>query len=436
MSELDFDVAVWLKPDNEDSVEEITLGSLRISVGADRVLVTQVEDTIARTVRDHINVPAFALAEWMLINWWRLRWEPRPKEPTFEWFQAHSMASVSGDYVWPALEFSSDGEFVQVKIEAEDEPDVSAIRYLRDIVVDIPAAHFESAVDRFTNLVESRVVSFLPHQQDLSDLTAELQDERGDPELARRCKLQALAGIDPGSASKDWFRKTEKLATKAGPLATEEIMAVVPDLCGGLRAAEQAVREMHKSPITVKFDFKKPPAFVAATGELPWQQGTRLAATLRHHLDIDTGPLDNAVLEQLLNVRLPLEQRSWVGGKVLSGGLKNGVTNGRTPVLVPSEKHESQRFYLARLIGSELVSQPEQHVLPVSRAGTALQKLERSFAQELLCPWVALEAFIDEMGTDDEAIMDAAEHFQVSQLLVQTTLVNNGRLSREILPGR
>jgi hypothetical protein len=35
---------------------------------------------------------------------------------------------------------------------------------------------------------------------------------------------------------------------------------------------------------------------------------------------------------------------------------------------------------------------------------------------------------------DDEAIAEAAEYFEVSQLLVATTLVNNGKLQRERLP--
>ncbi len=67
-------------------------------------------------------------------------------------------------------------------------------------------------------------------------------------------------------------------------------------------------------------------------------------------------------------------------------------------------------------------------------AATALQKVERSFAQELLCPFAALDAFTEEHGLDDDGIDDAAEHFGVSQRLILSTLVNKHKLGRQRLP--
>ncbi len=86
-------------------------------------------------------------------------------------------------------------------------------------------------------------------------------------------------------------------------------------------------------------------------------------------------------------------------------------------------------------MGAALTLDAQEHVLPVSHVRTSLQKLERSFAQELLCPWEELDAFTNDHGIDDDGIADAAEHFAVSQLLVETTLVNNGKLPRDRLPG-
>jgi hypothetical protein len=88
---------------------------------------------------------------------------------------------------------------------------------------------------------------------------------------------------------------------------------------------------------------------------------------------------------------------------------------------------------LARLIGAALCSSSEEHVLPVSDAATALQKFERSFAQELLCPWEELDSFTDAHGTGDDGISEAAEHFLVSERVVLSTLVNKGKISRNRL---
>jgi hypothetical protein len=250
------------------------------------------------------------------------------------------MGAISGDYAWPALTFASDGEFISLRLRAETRADVSAIRYLREVALDIPAAHFEQAVEAFLDTVEGRVLARLPDERELSGLREELRNERADIVQARACKLQALAGFDPGSAT------------------------------------------------------------------LP-------SNTLAHWLD----------------TRLPLSP-SWTGPRQLLGGYRNDSTRRRTALLVRSHREDSQRFYLARLIGAAVVSSPDQHVLPVSDAATALQKLERSFAQELLCPWHDLDAFTNDSGTDAGGIAEAAEHFMVSELLVESTLVNKGKLPR------
>jgi Zn-dependent peptidase ImmA (M78 family) len=80
-----------------------------------------------------------------------------------------------------------------------------------------------------------------------------------------------------------------------------------------------------------------------------------------------------------------------------------------------------------------LLSPPEDHLLPVTGAATALQKFERAFAQELLCPWDALDAFTDEHGLGEERIADAAAHFEVSERTILSTLVNKKKLPRDRL---
>jgi len=44
-----------------------------------------------------------------------------------------------------------------------------------------------------------------------------------------------------------------------------------------------------------------------------------------------------------------------------------------------------------------------------------------------------LDTFTDEHGTDDEGIASAADYFGVSELLVLSTLVNNGKLDHSAM---
>jgi hypothetical protein len=99
-------------------------------------------------------------------------------------------------------------------------------------------------------------------------------------------------------------------------------------------------------------------------------------------------PLCNARLGELLSVQLPLTPALTPASKrPFSGGFANGGGLARTAVSVPSRRVDNQRFSLARLIGWVRAAPAGEHLLPVTDARTALQKLERSFAQELLCAY-------------------------------------------------
>lgn len=433
MADLDFQVIGWLGGSSEEPLERETAASLRITAGPKEIPLTEVEDTLAHTVRSHINVSAYALARWLLVNWWRLRWEPQRDNPSFDWLRSHSMAAIGGSYAWPGLTIASDGEFVQLRLESESAPDVSAVRYLRDVTVDIPAAQFEQAVEKFIDAVEARLVVRVPEERELIELRDELRAERGNAQAATECKLQALAGFDPGTAPEEWIQAAQALMARAGASAVEEILAVAPELQGGLAGADVVMSALRDSKTTVDLKWAASTRAPVSANELPWQRGARVARELRQRMSIPAGPLAKDAFEQLIGAHLPLPRSAWTGRGQLLGGYRNGITNGHTAVLVTKDREDSQRFYLARLIGAACASPSEEHFLAVSDALTAFQKFERSFAQEFLCPWQDLDAFTSEFGTDDDGIAAAAERFVVSERLVLSTLVNHGKVSRSRL---
>lgn len=432
MSEFSFDAIDWIGAACGEEAARATLGSLRITAGEGlKVAITEVEDTLAQSVRLHINVPLVSVAEWLVMNWWRLRWEGKPTHPTTEWYQAHCLSGIGGDDAWPPLELSSDGEFIQLRMEAEAATDVSAIRYLRSVSLEVPVSDFEAAIERFVDVVEARLALHLPKYRALSELRAELGDERRRASVATTCRWQALAGIDPGDATEAWLEAAQSLVEEVGATAGDEVMSVVPDLDHDLASAKRIVEAMKQSTTTVDLSGAALDASPAA-GELPWQRGARLAREMRRRHGLGTDVLTSETLSELLSTHLPLRGEPATGA--LSGGFRNGVAGGRTKIIWKSRRPETQRFYLARMIGAAHVLAPDQHLVPVTERGTALQKLERSFAQEFLCPWAALNAFTDEHGLDDEALVDAAQHFQVSEYVVRSTLVNRGKVPRTRLP--
>ncbi len=433
MSDLRFEVEGWIGSAWGAAEERATTGAFRIAAGEDLHLsLTKVEDTIGQTLRSHIHVPVVSVGTWLLMNWWRLRWERKPARPGSNWVQAHRLSGIGGDHAWPCLEFSSDGEFIHLEMEAEPVPDVSAIRYVQPASLDVAAADFEGAVERLLDVVESRLASVLPGYRALGELRAELAEERADATLATNCRWQALAGMDPGEASEAWLRSARELVEEVGEEAGDEVMGALPDLREGLSAANGVVRGMKQSSVTVDLSWVRSAQRVLPARELPWQRGIRLAQEVRARHQLGTGPLGNRTLSDLLATSLPLQGEPSTFAIV--GGFRNGVAGGRTMILWKSRRNESQRFYLARLVGAAHLLSPNQHLVPVTDTATALQKFERSFAREFLCPWEALNAFTEDHGVDDETLIDAAEYFQVSEYLVRSTLVDWGKVPRNRLP--
>lgn len=424
-----FAVEQWLGACEAASEPDIpTLASVRIQVTTNSTTLdlTEVFDVITRTVRPHIHVPLLPLAHWLLANWWRLRWEAY--RPSLEWRQAHCLAAIGGGYAWPPLEFAGDDRVIQIRMAREDSPDVAGIQYLRGVTMDIEAPAFEEAVDQFVALVRERLAACGTGDEDLEILCQELADERNDPELSRACQLQARAGFDPGTTPAGWLEKALDLGRMTGPGALNEVLAALPENPDELVMARQQVDQIRNSSLALDFS-AIPGVEVSPASGLPWQRGELAARQLRQKLGMGLEPVTDARLGELLGVELPLE---YSGRFTIGGGFRDG-DKARVTAVMPKRIRESQRFYLSRLLGCALAFPREEHLLAVTEAKTTLQKFERAFAQEFLCPYEALDAFTAEHGLDEEGIQQAAHYFQVSEQLVLTTLVNKKKIAREDL---
>jgi hypothetical protein len=107
-------------------------------------------------------------------------------------------------------------------------------------------------------------------------------------------------------------------------------------------------------------------------------------------------------------------------------------SNGGSRIVFRSKWKTGRRFELARILGDRLISPPGDHLFPSTRAHTYRQMMQRSFAAELLSPFTAVEAALNEDYSDD-AQQEVAESFDVSPLTIRTLLVNHGRISRGVL---
>ena len=137
----------WLSGRHGNDAERAMLSDLAIFV--DGSCATQVEEIQTHQVRHSVRVSALALAEWFAMNWWRLRWEPEAKTPS--WRMSHQIGGAGRGYIWPDLSFCSDGETVLVSSRPTDLSNSHPICYLARFNQFISAHDFEQGIDEFVN---------------------------------------------------------------------------------------------------------------------------------------------------------------------------------------------------------------------------------------------------------------------------------------------
>jgi hypothetical protein len=420
--------AEWERLDEGDPEERACFAALGIE--CDGRWLTEVLDGFVNRIRQAPLLSAYHLAEWLAWNWWRLRWEPRSNAS--EWPFAHRLTTIGHGYVWPNITIYSDGERTALIAKPTQPRPATVFRYIGDFGAIVPSGVFEDAVDRFLGQVLGKLQVERIADKNLHRVYADLIEERQDRDTARRRKLEALLGKDPDEADPAMIERlvadagllgeqaVEELAADSaggGPLLTADTIRQIAEGGGFAASPRQAVRLSRGTRLSSRHEV---PA---------WLLGAQAARALREQQNLGRHPIGDAVLTELAGVDERALASGAAAGKI-SFALDRNQIDGR--VVLHSGWLTGRRFQLARLLADRLVAPPPGRLHAATRAYTYRQKMQRSFAAEFLSPFEA----VDEMLAGDysaEAQQDAAEHFQVSDRIILTLLVNHRRLEREEL---
>lgn len=425
-----------------DPLDRLTEADIALFV--DDLCLSELEDRVARTVRPTFRASSYRLALWLAENWWRLCYEP--ESTTFEWQLSHQLAAVGGGYVWPSLSMASDGESMTLRMRSGRLCPTQDIRYLNELDMQIPVHAFISGVDRFIVAVIERLRAMGKPGNDLEVLWAEIQDERHDPDTARWRKLEALSGIDPGAPEGAFLDGLLSQQTAIGPDSLDEWIAeyktdtqATLDQLADVRAHRSVRLEMAGiEPLRdrIQADRDKSLVWCAVGGQSvpPWQRAYKYADRVREFMGIKSGPISNHQFAELLGTKQKVifESDEIKPAPITAGFRGNGVE--KFSVSFQTQAPTGRRFALTRLLGDYLVTTDAEHALPATSRKTARQKFQRAFAQQLLCPVEDLKVCLNTDEPTDEQIEETAITFNVSPLLVRTTLVNQGLLDRHALP--
>ncbi len=417
----------WMSREYGNNIERATLAEVVIT--ADGNVATELEDLHAKTVRYAARVSAYELAVWFASNWWRLLWEPEAN--TISWKMSHRIGAAGGGYLWPDLTFSSDGTVMSIQSQATLPVKGQPVRYLNSFNVLITLSDFEKTVDTFIDGVIARLASEVAQETELAMVWKEIQNERNDPVLTHRRKLEAIMSFDPEEAPGDLIQYLEGAEAKYGSSAIEEIAAYsrkdAPDLISTLWNDVRLRSTLIRIPHTE--NLRKLICDAMSLSKVPWKQATAAAKAARDNWALGGGPVTTEHLCGLLSISKDIILQRDGTRAPISAGFRNGNVNNMS-IFLKSPHSANRRFALVRLIGDHLVTNEVEKLLPATTSETWRQKFQRAFAQEFLCPYAELEKYLEGEQLTDETLDDAATYFDVSPLLIRTTLVNKGQLDR------
>ena len=190
-----------------------TFASLRIDVQGQTL--TQVLDHRARTVRDHIFVPLYPIAEWLASNWWFLvhEHENRVKREGSAFRHRHSLSTSTDGYALPNLTIVASGGRTSLTW-GDQEPGWAAVRFLDRGSATVERDQFMQGCAEFIDRVIRRLIS-----HDISSTF--LQDEwdaiqNADEDERAFCEMSAGLGWDPYDLDDSTRRQVVELAYRLG----------------------------------------------------------------------------------------------------------------------------------------------------------------------------------------------------------------------------
>jgi len=420
----------WLEDCNSAASEEL-LTRCRMSLTLNNQHLFRYEDLLGEhQVKDAIVVSAYPLALWFTANWWRLRWEPGPLSNAtgnvHDWSMSHMLAAAGSGYAWPNLVFVSDGDNIQLDLKPDCES-TGPLRYIERLDTWVMAEAYETCVDQFVKQTLQKLDGAFEGTQ-LQELWRILSAERANPATALHRQLEARLGYDPEEAPQALLNKLTTLMTDHGEQAIQELASLGHDQVeGNIADIEQRLANPDEA---IRLPFKNlGKVEQLITGGRPWARGQEAARNLRKHLALDAGPLSNRRFAELLEAPVRLLEDNDMK-QSLSIGIGEVATNDRARVSLGKKRKDARRFMAARLVAEGLNGGEAGLWLPCTNAATARQKYQRAFAQEFLCPYQDLIDWMETTSPEEEILQAAAEHFEVSPLLINTVMVNHGHIPR------
>lgn len=427
MSDLDFDFE-WADPLGARGDElKATWARLRVLVKGEPV--TRVLAEGSRTVREHVNLPLYPLAEWLATHWWALCYEwstPGMDRPDFR--SRHSLVAAREGYSLPPLNIQSQGEVIRLDWEAERLPH-HHVEFLGRGHAYVSLTAFQQAVSDFLETVVARLDELGVGSTLLAEEWAAVIDM--DPEEREFCRSAAALGLDPFAIDESVRDRILEVGERVPAALRHEFFAATdPEHLGDQVAQlEQALDTLREGRIDLaSFQRLRDSGLDTAKTTVPWEKGYMLARKLRERLNVGNEALkDFKALGHAFQTNPSELERAVLitpADHPFFDALVDVDDKGSPAFMVAPRWPEARRFHFCRAL-FEFLSAENGGALLVTRTASDRQKRNRAFAAEFLAPSQALKAAVARPSVSEEQIDDLASHFGVSPLVIRHQLENH-----------
>jgi len=423
----------WIDPGEAHGAElRATWAQLRLLI--DQNQLTRLIDGTSRSVRSHVFLPLYPLAEWITTNRWSLLYEvesPRRSELN-DYSRRHSLRHAGEGFALPALSIIPGGELVALKWSSTLLP-MQQLEFTEDGIAFVSVEDFRGAMTLFIDAVIRRLeeagISGTLLQEEWAAISAAGKDE------IEFCASAAALGLEPYAVKEEQQRCILDAAQRVDPGLRREFFAIadvakLPEqtryLAQVLGRAKANTSDLHSLQALQSLHLGQ-----GIGPSQPWDEGYEFARLLRSHLNLDGRELpDFAALAKALGTRDEDLRRaiSEIDGRMLFDAAVDVNPNRSPGFAVAGKRESSTRFALCRAL-YEYLSHRVLGPSLITGAHSDRQKRNRAFAAEFLAPASGLAKAIGSNLVGAEEIDELAERFGVSPLVIEHQ-VSNHHLAR------
>lgn len=397
-------------------------------------IITEIVDQKSSSSKEHLYIPLYPLAEWIVINWWFLMYEPFTPEKydRQEYEKRHNMAYAREGYALPFLAFQPIGDKIILSWKESRLPH-HKVKFINSGEATISLSSLYECLYDFVSSIIERL--------ELKHISGTLLQREWevihqlDGEQKLFCQIAASTSVDPfgidPTEANDIITTYNELPSQIAhdffpsshPRSIREEAKLTIDAIKKIQENEADIRQLTK--------IRREILSGGSPNSLPWKEGYEAARELRNILSLngnvlkdfsDIGKAFKITEGALEKTIIPFENKLPITISAISG-----LNKFKSPNLILGDmKNDSRKikFAYCRALYEYFFS-GQNDVYLVTRTYSETQKRNRAFAAEFLVPAEKLRQKIIYTSINDEFIDEMADEFNVDSRVIRHQIENH-----------